>query len=212
MLAAELERKQPPLSGEEETALAVTLEHLSATWGTMPPREQSRVAHLIIERVRFGADGKLTIELNLAGLATVAAEAAKNAARPHCAAAEGVLVIERLMPLRHMRKAQPLPARRIQRVSRIMALAVKLDQMVQDGAVAGYSDIARLGYVTRARVTQIMNLLHLAPDIQEDILFLPRVEEGLDPVTERDVRRIAAILDWRAQRGMWEELKTKMGS
>src|SRR3712207_3152134 len=33
--------------------------------------------------------------------------------------------------------------------------------------------VARLGHVTRARVTQIMNLLNLAPDIQEAILFLP---------------------------------------
>jgi len=81
--------------------------------------------------------------------------------------------------------------------------------LVGAGEVTDYADIARLGHVTRARVTQIMNFLHLAPDIQEAILFLPRVEKGRDPITERDLRPIAAILDWKTQRGMWEELKTK---
>jgi hypothetical protein len=45
--------------------------------------------------------------------------------------------------------------------------------------------LADLGHVTRARVCQIMNLLQLAPDIQEAILFLPRVEGGRDPIKER---------------------------
>lgn len=57
--------------------------------------------------------------------------------------------------------------------------------------------------MTRARVTQIMNLLHLAPDIQEAILVLPRVEAGRDPITERELRPIAAIPDWRKQRAAW---------
>ena len=35
--------------------------------------------------------------------------------------------------------------------------------------------------VTRARMTQIMNLLNLAPDIQEELLLLPPVTEGRDP-------------------------------
>jgi len=62
--------------------------------------------------------------------------------------------------------------------------------------------------VTRARVTQIMNLMHLAPDIQESVLFLPRVEQGRDQITERDLRPIAAIVDWRKQRRTWRELRT----
>ena len=69
--------------------------------------------------------------------------------------------------------------------------------------VADYAELARLGHVTRARITQIMNLLNLAPDIQEEILNLPRVESGKDPVTERDLRPIVAELDWERQRKMW---------
>ncbi|MDM8004641.1 MAG: hypothetical protein QUV05_00600, partial [Phycisphaerae bacterium] len=62
----------------------------------------------------------------------------------------------------------------IPRVSKLMALAIRYDRLVSRGEVRDYADLARLGYVTRARITQIMNLLNLAPDIQEAILFLPR--------------------------------------
>ena len=58
----------------------------------------------------------------------------------------------------------------------------------------------------RARVTQIMNLLQLAPDIQEALLFLPRTVKGRDPVRERHVRPIAAELNWRKQRRLWKGL------
>jgi len=92
------------------------------------------------------------------------------------------------------------------RVTRLMALAIHFDGLIRDGEVADYAEIARLGHVTRARVTQIMNLLHLAPDIQEAILSLPRTESGRDPITERDLRPIAAIVDWRKQRWEWRRL------
>ena len=59
---------------------------------------------------------------------------------------------------------------RIPRITRLMALAIKFQEMVERGEVRDYADLARLGYVTRARITQIMNMLNLAPRIQEDIL------------------------------------------
>ena len=59
--------------------------------------------------------------------------------------------------------------------------------------------------VELARLTQIMNLLNLAPDIQEQILHLPRVERGRDPATERDLRPIAAVADWR----MWRKMQMR---
>lgn len=48
-----------------------------------------------------------------------------------------------------------------------------------------------------------MNLLSLAPEIQEGILFMPAVETGDDPVHERQVRQIVAVADWGKQRRMW---------
>ena len=77
---------------------------------------------------------------------------------------------------------------------------------VREGAVADYAEIARLGHVTRARLTQIVNLLHLAPDIQETLLLLPPVEKGRDPITERELRPIAAEPDWKRQRRMWRRI------
>ncbi len=98
------------------------------------------------------------------------------------------------------------PPGNLPRVTRLMALAIRFEQLVRDGEVRDLADIARLGHVTRARVTQVMNLLHLAPDIQEAILFLPRVEQGRDPITERDLRPVAALADWRKQRSAWKGL------
>ena len=58
--------------------------------------------------------------------------------------------------------------------------------------------------MTRARLTRVMNLLNLAPDIQEALLFLPRVESGADPVCERRLRVIVREVDWGAQREAWQ--------
>jgi hypothetical protein len=91
----------------------------------------------------------------------------------------------------------------VPRVAKLLALAIRFDQLVSDGVVANYAELTRLGRVSRARVTQIANLLNLAPDIQEEILFLPPAEPGRAVLTEKQIRRVAAELDWRKQRRMW---------
>ncbi|MBU0995918.1 MAG: hypothetical protein KJ737_25770 [Proteobacteria bacterium] len=96
--------------------------------------------------------------------------------------------------------------RRIPRISKLMALAIHFDQLIKDGKLSDYSDIARLGYVTRARLTQIMNLNLLAPNIQEEILFLSEVKSGHDSVTERQIRKIENVYDWKEQRNAWKKL------
>ena len=93
------------------------------------------------------------------------------------------------------------------RVSKLMALAIRFDGLVRRGEVRDYADLARLGYVTRARITQIMNLLNLAPDIQEDILFLPNTMKGRDPILEKDMRPVAAVPHWSRQRKMWAQMR-----
>jgi hypothetical protein len=75
-----------------------------------------------------------------------------------------------------------------------MALAIKFYGMTREGVVTDYADLARLGLVTRARVTQIMNLLNLAPDIQEQILFLAERTEGRETIAERNLRPLARIV------------------
>lgn len=95
----------------------------------------------------------------------------------------------------------------IPRVTRLMALAIKFDGMIARGEVRDYADIARLGYVSRARITQIMNLTNLATDIQEEILFLPRRVKGHDPIREQNLRPIAQEMNWRDQRKLWKRLR-----
>jgi len=94
-------------------------------------------------------------------------------------------------------------ASRIPRVSKLMALTIRFDGLINDGTVRDMSELARLAHVTQPRMTQIMNLLHLAPDIQEEILLLPKVIRGRDWVTERDIRVIAAEPRWERQQLMW---------
>ena len=102
--------------------------------------------------------------------------------------------------------AAPLAAGRVPRVARLLALALRLEHLVRTRQVASYSELASLGHVTRARVCQIMNLLCLAPDIQEALLFLPRTQRGRDPIILADLQPIAAALDWRKQRRLWRRL------
>lgn len=95
----------------------------------------------------------------------------------------------------------------VPRLSRLMALALQMQDLLNQGVVADYADLARLALVSRARMTQVMNLLHLAPDIQEEILFLPPTDGGRDPIGEHQVRPIAGVVDWRKQRAMWGKVK-----
>jgi hypothetical protein len=88
---------------------------------------------------------------------------------------------------------------RIPRITRLMALAIKFQDMIDRGEVKDYADLARLGFVTRARVTQIMNLCLLSPDIQEQLLF--SVESAASAgITERKLRGIASAVSWKEQR------------
>jgi hypothetical protein len=87
-----------------------------------------------------------------------------------------------------------------------MALAIRFEQLIRDGVARDQADLARLAQVSRARFTQIMDLLMLAPDIQEALLFLPPVHKGRDPITERDVRRIVAVPTWEIQQHRWNQL------
>ena len=105
----------------------------------------------------------------------------------------------------------PSPPGRVPRLARLLALAHRFERLIEDGAVVDQAQLAELGHVTRARVTQIMNLLQLAPEIQDEILHMPRVAHGRDPISERDVRPIAGELRWDRQRVMWQRLVAKTG-
>jgi hypothetical protein len=107
-------------------------------------------------------------------------------------------VDRRESPARSDRKAAELS---IPRIARLMALTIRFQGLLRNGTIRDYAELARLGRVTRARVTQIMKLLYLAPDIQEQILFLPPLK-GLN---ERNLRSIVSKIDWNEQRRMFQE-------
>ena len=100
---------------------------------------------------------------------------------------------------------------RVPRVARWLALAIRLEARLADGTLADAATVARDAQVTRARVSQVLNLAFLAPDIQEAVLGLPRVAAGRDPVTLGDLQRIALTLDWSKQRRLWRELRESKG-
>jgi hypothetical protein len=95
---------------------------------------------------------------------------------------------------------------RVPRVARLLALAHRLERLARTGAVKDYAELARLGHVTRARISQILSLLNLAPALQEAVLFWPPTERGRDPVILHDLLPLAAAYDWRKQRKMWRRL------
>ena len=86
---------------------------------------------------------------------------------------------------------------RIPRIARLMALAIKFQDMVDRGEVRDYADLARLGYVSRARLTQIMNLLLLAPDIQRCRLS---VRNPVNWQQRKSVRVTCGKVNWPDQR------------
>jgi hypothetical protein len=110
-------------------------------------------------------------------------------------------VVDQPMP------TQVVPPGRVPRVSRVMALAIQFEGLLRDGTVSDTIELARLAKVTQPRITQVMNMLHLAPDIQEELLFLPRIIAGRDPINEKQLRQFCPEADWHKQRRMWEMLK-----
>ena len=89
----------------------------------------------------------------------------------------------------------------------MLALAIHFDDMIRRGDAKDYADIARLTCLCRERVSQVMRLTYLAPDIQMELLYLPPVPSGRYPVSETAMRKIANLLSWEDQRRAWAALK-----
>ncbi len=104
---------------------------------------------------------------------------------------------------RRRQQAEPQPPKSYPaQIARTLALAHALQKRVDSGEFADYADMARALGFTRARICQFMDLLLLAPDIQEEILFL-EVAPGGHSLTDRGLRRVVATSDWSDQRRRW---------
>ena len=96
---------------------------------------------------------------------------------------------------------------RIPRISRYMALAIHFEDLIRQGVVTDYADLARLGHVTRARVTQIMNLRLLAPEIQEQLLFMETAVDPVELIQLKWLQAVATDFNWEGQRKHWKSLR-----
>jgi site-specific DNA recombinase len=96
---------------------------------------------------------------------------------------------------------------RTPRISRLLALAIHLEGLVSEGAVRNYRELAEAGHVSRARLSQILQLNHLAPEIQEQLLFLPPTRAGFDPLREEQVRSWARVVDWQQQKQLFRAVQ-----
>ena len=105
----------------------------------------------------------------------------------------------------------PCPPGRVAKAARWLALAIVLEERLAAGTLADAATVARAARLSRARVSQVLNLALLAPDIQEAVLDLPRVAAGRDPVTLGELQPVALTLDWREQRRLWARLRTAKG-
>jgi hypothetical protein len=113
------------------------------------------------------------------------------------------------LPASQAEAVPEVPLGRVPRIARLMALALRFEQLLQAGEISNYAELARLGHVSRARISQIMQLLWLSPAIQEALLFLPRTLSGRDPIHLRQLLPLAALLNWRQQCALWQALLAK---
>jgi hypothetical protein len=103
--------------------------------------------------------------------------------------------------------AVPSTNGRLPQVTRVLALAIHFDEMIKRGDARDFADVARQSCLCRERVSQVMRLLYLAPDIQMELLYLPPIPSRRFPISETALRKIANLLSWADQRREWERLK-----
>jgi len=105
---------------------------------------------------------------------------------------------------------QALSARgRLPRITQVLALAIHLEEMIRRGEAKDYADLARFSCLSRERISQIVRLNYLAPDIQVELLYLSPTTSGRFPISETALRKIANLLSWVDQRREWKALKQR---
>jgi hypothetical protein len=97
------------------------------------------------------------------------------------------------------------------RVARQLALAHALQGRIESGEFQDQAEMARALSFTRARISQLLDLLLLAPDIQEQILFLEFLP-GRQPLNEVHLRPVVRLALWSDQRRAWRALLFAAGA
>ena len=102
--------------------------------------------------------------------------------------------------------SKPKPPARIPRIARLMALAIHYQEMLRTGEANDMIELSRRAKVSQPRMSQIMALNLLAPDIQTALLDLPPQSKGKPFLHEKRIRPITAMLDWTEQRVAWQQI------
>ncbi len=109
-------------------------------------------------------------------------------------------------------KSAPSPKGGPCRAAQMLALAHEFQRLIDEGEVPDRATLAKQVGLTRARLTQILDHLLLAPEIQESVLYM-HVEVGRRaPISERDLRGLVRERDWRDQRASWDGLRPQNNS
>jgi Recombinase zinc beta ribbon domain/Recombinase len=173
-----------------------------ATFESLPPEQQSRLIHTWVERIDCEGS-QATIVLHRQCAEMPAGSAIPDQSMP-------TTMVGQLDFLERGRAKNlcTIAAQdgSVPRVARLMALALRFEQLIGEGHIGDYRALAELGQVSRSRISQIMNLTLLAPDIQEAILLGPRTLRGRDSIRLAQLQPIALTWDWEKQRRRWAAL------
>jgi hypothetical protein len=170
-----------------------------ASWEELERSEQQQIVAKIVERITYDrrlGQGRVRWREEVGGpQSEILIRANKEP-------------LVRQTPPPPIEKPVPVPPTRehIPRITKLLALAVRLEGLLRQRTAKDYADLARLGGVSRARITQVMNLRNLAPVLQERILLLRADADGKQALDERTLRQIGSILDWREQLTAFERL------
>ena len=77
--------------------------------------------------------------------------------------------------------------------------------MIRDREIRDWAEAARTLGVTRARMTQIANLLLLDPSIQASLLDINGGDGKALAPTEHDLRSVLVQSEWKVQRELWHQ-------
>lgn len=181
------------------------LRGFNGLWQQMPPKEQERFIKMLVNEVRHdGRTGTVTLAFRSAGIRQLCIRSGNE---EHCHADPGNRHLEMQFRLRPLFSAPEPPRRRtpaavesgtLPRITQALALAIQFEGMVRTGEAKDYADLARLGCVTRERISQITKLRCLAPDIQKMLLMLAA---RIEAIRETDIRGVVALAHWRDQPG-----------
>jgi hypothetical protein len=169
------------------------------SWDGLAKQEQHQVLKMVVERITYdrrSGQGRLRLrpEVAIEGGKELLFRAGRKP------------MVEQTAPEKVEKRVVPMVQGQPPRIAKLMALAVRLEGLLDDRVAKGYADLARLGGISRSRMTQILNLRNLAPALQEHLLKLQGADGEFHRVTESAVRQISGLLDWREQITRFNEL------